>query len=442
MWAEEDFSMGYWNKEYECMPPERLRSLQEELLRNTVSRVYQEVPFYRHSFQKIGLKPEDIQTLDDLGKLPFTTKDDLRDNYPYGLFAVPLSEVIRLHASSGTTGKPTVVGYSRHDISVWAEVMARALTCCGASHDSKIQNAYGYGLFTGGLGVHYGAELIGASVIPVSGGHTKRQIMIMKDFRSTILTCTPSYALHLAEVMEELGVSKEDLSLEGGLFGAEPWSLGLRGQIEARLGIQALDIYGLSEVLGPGVAVECPVKEGLHIWGDHFLAEIVDPESGEQLPPGSYGELVITTLTKEALPMIRYRTRDITRILPAGPCSCGRTHPRIDRCQGRTDDMLVIRGVNVFPSQIEEVLFRISHTEPFYLIIVERRGQLDELEVWVEVSDQVFSDEIRKLESLERQIRQEIEVVLGISVRVKLVEPKTIERYEGKATRIIDRRNL
>ncbi len=434
--------MGYWNEECECMPPERLRSLQEKLLRNTVSRVYQEVPFYRHSFQKIGLKPEDIQTLDDLGKLPFTTKDDLRDNYPYGLFAVPLSEVIRLHASSGTTGKPTVVGYSRHDISVWAEVMARALTCCGASHDSKIQNAYGYGLFTGGLGVHYGAELIGASVIPVSGGHTKRQIMIMKDFRSTILTCTPSYALHLAEVMEELGVSKEDLSLEGGLFGAEPWSLGLRGQIEARLGIKALDIYGISEVLGPGVAVECPAKEGLHIWGDHFLAEIVDPESGEQLPPGSYGELVITTLTKEALPMIRYRTRDITRILPDGPCSCGRTHPKIDRCQGRTDDMLVIRGVNVFPSQIEEVLFRISHTEPFYLIIVERRGTLDELEVWVEVSDLVFSDEIRKLETLERRIRQEIEVVLGISVRVKLVEPKTIERYEGKAKRIIDRRNL
>lgn len=432
----------YWNEECECMPPERLQSLQEERLRATVGRVYQEVPFYRHAFQELGLKPEDIQTLDDLGKLPFTTKNDLRDNYPYGLFAVPLSEVIRLHASSGTTGKPTVVGYTRQDLAVWAEVMARALTCCGASKNSKIQNAYGYGLFTGGLGVHYGAELIGASVIPVSGGHTKRQIMIMKDFGSTILTCTPSYALHLAEVMEELGVSKDDLSLKGGLFGAEPWSQNLRRQIEVRLGIKALDIYGISEVIGPGVAVECPEEDGLHIWGDHFLAEIVDPETGEKLPPGSYGELVITTLTKEALPIIRYRTRDITRILSNGLCSCGRTHIKIDRCQGRTDDMLVIRGVNVFPSQIEEVLFRISHTEPFYLIIVERRDQLDELEVWVEVSDEVFSDEIRKLESLEHEIRQEIEVVLGISVRVKLVEPKTIERYEGKAKRIIDRRNL
>lgn len=434
--------MRYWNEERECMSPEQLRSLQEELLRATVSRVYQEVPFYRHAFQKLGLKPEDIRTLDDLEKLPFTTKNDLRDNYPYGLFAVPLSEVLRLHASSGTTGKPTVVGYTRQDLAVWAEVMARALTCCGASKNSKIQNAYGYGLFTGGLGVHYGAELIGASVIPVSGGHTKRQIMIMKDFGSTILTCTPSYALHLAEVMEELGVSKDDLSLEGGLFGAEPWSQNLRRQIEKRLGIKALDIYGISEVIGPGVAVECPEENGLHIWGDHFLAEIVDPETGEQLPPGNYGELVITTLTKEALPMIRYRTRDITRILTDGPCPCGRTHIRIDRCQGRTDDMLVIRGVNVFPSQIEDVLFRISHTEPYYLIIVDRRDQLDELEVWVEVSDEVFSDEIRKLESLEHEIQKEIEVVLGINVKVKLVEPKTIERYEGKAKRIIDRRNL
>lgn len=434
--------MRYWNEERECMSTEQLRSLQEELLRATVSRVYQEVPFYRHAFQKLGLKPEDIRTLDDLEKLPFTTKNDLRDNYPYGLFAVPLSEVLRLHASSGTTGKPTVVGYTRQDLAVWAEVMARALTCCGASKNSKIQNAYGYGLFTGGLGVHYGAELIGASVIPVSGGHTKRQIMIMKDFGSTILTCTPSYALHLAEVMEELGVSKDDLSLEGGLFGAEPWSQNLRRQIEKRLGIKALDIYGISEVIGPGVAVECPEENGLHIWGDHFLAEIVDPETGEQLPPGNYGELVITTLTKEALPMIRYRTRDITRILTDGPCPCGRTHIRIDRCQGRTDDMLVIRGVNVFPSQIEDVLFRISHTEPYYLIIVDRRDQLDELEVWVEVSDEVFSDEIRKLESLEHEIQKEIEVVLGINVKVKLVEPKTIERYEGKAKRIIDRRNL
>ncbi len=432
----------YWNQEKECMSKKELRVLQEERLNATVDRVFHEVPFYRHAFQNIGVKPEDIRSLDDLARLPFTTKDDLRDNYPYGLFAVALSDVIRLHASSGTTGKPTVVGYTRDDLAVWAEVMARSLASCGASRESKTQNAYGYGLFTGGLGVHYGAELLGASVIPVSGGHTKRQVMIMKDFGSTILTCTPSYALHLAEVMEEIGVSKDDISLKGGLFGAEPWSKNLRKQIETRLGITALDVYGLSEIIGPGVAVECSAKEGLHIWEDHFLAEIVDPETGEQLPEGEYGELVITTLTKEALPMIRYRTRDITRIIPEEKCSCGRTHLRIDRCQGRTDDMLVIRGVNVFPSQIEEVLFRISHTEPFYMIFVDRHGQLDKLEVWVEVSDQTFSDEIRKLERLEQEIRREIEVVLGIGVKVKLVEPKTIERYEGKAKRIIDRRDL
>lgn len=432
----------YWNKDCECMSSERLRSLQENRLKATVKRVYQEVPFYRHAFQENSIEPDDIQTLDDLRKLPFTTKDDLRDNYPYGLFAVPLGEVIRLHASSGTTGKPTVVGYTKHDLDVWSEVMARALTCCGATTNSKIQNAYGYGLFTGGLGVHYGAEKVGASIIPVSAGHTKRQIMIMKDFGTNILTCTPSYALHMAEVMEELGVSKEDLSLAGGLFGAEPWSQNLRRQIELRLGIKALDVYGMSEVIGPGVAVECPEQDGLHIWEDHFLAEIVDPDTGQSLSPGSYGELVVTTLTKEALPIIRYRTRDITRIISDGPCACGRTHMKIDRCQGRTDDMLVIRGVNVFPSQIEEVLFRISHTEPYYLLIVDRRDQLDQLEVWVEVSDKVFSDQIRKMESLEREIRKEIEVVLGISVKVKLVEPKTIERSEGKAKRVIDRRNL
>ncbi len=431
----------YWNEKYECMPRSELRALQEERLKETVARVYYEVPFYRRALQARGLGPNDINSLEDLPKLPFTTKEDLRDNYPYGLFAVPLSEVVRLHASSGTTGKPTVVGYTRRDLDIWAEVMARALTACGATKESMIHNAYGYGLFTGGLGVHYGAERIGASVIPVSGGHTKRQIMIMKDFGSTILTCTPSYALYLAEVMEEMGISKKDLKLKGGLFGAEPWSENMRKQIESRLGILALDIYGLSEVIGPGVAVECPEKRGLHVAEDHFLVEIIDPETGEQLPPGSYGELVITTLTKEALPLIRYRTRDITAILP-GSCPCGRTHVRIDRIKGRTDDMLVIRGVNVFPSQIEEVLFRISGTEPHYLIIVERREQLDELEVWVEVSEQVFSDEVRRLEDLERRIRREIEDVLGISVRVKLVEPKTIERSEGKAKRVIDRRQL
>jgi phenylacetate-CoA ligase len=430
-----------WNEKYECMPRSELEALQIERLRETVSRVFYEAPFYRRVLQEIGMGPDDVESLDDLSRLPFTTKNDLRDNYPYGLFTVPLSEVVRVHASSGTTGKPVVGGYTRHDLEVWAEVMARSLTCCGATKHSVIHNAYGYGLFTGGLGAHCGAERIGASVIPASGGHTKRQIMIMKDFGSTILACTPSYAMHLALVMEEMGLSKSDLKLQGGLFGAEPWSQNMRSQLEDRLGIMALDVYGLTEIIGPGVAVECPEKQGLHVWEDHFLFEVIDPETGEQLPPGSYGELVVTSLTKQAMPLIRYRTRDITTIM-ADACPCGRTHRRISRFVGRTDDMLVIRGVNVFPSQIEEVLLRIAHTEPQYQIIVERRGQLDELEVQVEVSGQFFSDEVRQLETLERQIRREIEDVLNISVRIKLVEPKTIERSEGKAKRVIDRRQL
>lgn len=431
----------YWNEKYERMPREELQALQAERLAETASRVYHEVPFYRRLLQERGIGPFDVKTLDDLPRLPFTTKDDLRDNYPYGLFAVPLSEVVRVHASSGTTGKPVVDGYTRHDLDVWAEVMARSLTCCGATKDSVIHVAYGYGLFTGGLGAHCGAERIGASVIPASGGHTKRQIMLLKDFGATILACTPSYAMHLAEAMAEMGLSKSDLKLKAGCFGAEAWSENMRSQLEARLGIMALDVYGLTEIIGPGVAMECPEKLGLHVWEDHFLCEIIDPDTGEQLPPGSYGELVITTLTKQAMPLIRYRTRDVTAIIPE-PCSCGRTHRRISRLFGRTDDMLIIRGVNVFPSQIEEVLLRIAHTEPQYQIIVERRGQLDELEVQVEVSGQFFSDEVRGLENLERQIRKEIEDVLGISVRVKLVEPKTIERSEGKAKRVIDRRNI
>ncbi|MGD0154285.1 MAG: phenylacetate--CoA ligase [Thermacetogeniaceae bacterium] len=423
------------------MPREELQALQEERLRETVNRVFYEVPFYRRALQERGLGPDAVKSLKGLPRLPFTTKDDLRDNYPYGLFAVPLSEIVRVHASSGTTGKPVVDGYTRYDLGVWAEVMARSLTCCGATKNSVIHVAYGYGLFTGGLGAHCGAELIGASVIPASGGHTKRQIMLLKDFGSTILACTPSYAMHLAEVMDEAGLSKSDLKLKGGLFGAEPWSQNMRSQLEARLGIMALDVYGLTEIIGPGVAVECPEKQGLHVWEDHFLPEVIDPETGEQLPDGSYGELVVTTLTKQGMPLIRYRTRDITTIIPE-PCPCGRTHRKIGRFVGRTDDMLVIRGVNVFPSQIEEVLLRIAHTEPQYQIIVERRGQLDALEVQVEVSGQFFSDEIRMLETLERQIQRQIEDVLGINVRVKLVEPKTIERSEGKAKRVIDRRQL
>lgn len=431
----------YWNQKYECLPLEELRELQLERLKATVERVFYNVPHYRRAFQEIGLEPGDIQTLEDLAKLPFTTKDDLRENYPFGMFAVPMSEVVRLHSSSGTTGKPTVVGYTRRDIDVWAELMARALVCGGATRNDIIHNAYGYGLFTGGLGIHYGAERLGASVIPISGGNTRRQVMIMKDFGSTVLTCTPSYALHIAEVMEEMGVSPEELKLRCGIFGAEPWSENMRKEIERRLKISAVDIYGLSEVIGPGVAIECQEKNGLHIFGDHFLAEVIDPATGEVLPPGQMGELVLTSLTKEAFPVIRYRTRDITAILP-GECPCGRTGVRIARITGRTDDMLIIRGVNVFPSQVESVLLQIGGTEPHYQLIVDREGSLDTLEVQVEVSEGLFSDKVRGLEELERKLRLELESTLGISVKVTLVEPKTIARSEGKAKRVIDRRKL
>ncbi|KKM09040.1 phenylacetate--CoA ligase [Clostridiales bacterium PH28_bin88] len=421
------------------MPREALTQLQLERLQATVERAFHNVPHYRRAMQEKGVEPGDIKSLGDLKKLPFTSKNDLRDNYPYGMFAVPLTEIVRIHSSSGTTGKPTVVGYTRNDINTWSELMARSLVCGGANRQDVIHNAYGYGLFTGGLGVHYGAERIGASVIPISGGNTKRQIMIMKDYGSTVLTCTPSYALFIAEVMEEMGLAPSDFKLKCGIFGAEPWTENMRREIEKKLGISAVDIYGLSEIIGPGVSIECQHKAGLHVWEDHFIPEIIDPVTGETLPYGTTGELVFTSLTKEALPMIRYRTRDISR-LTMEPCACGRTHVRMDRITGRTDDMLIIRGVNVFPSQIESVLLEIGETEPHYLLIVEREGTLDTLTVWVEVSDELFSDEIRRLEQLEAKIRKEMESTLGISVKVKLVEPKTIERSEGKAKRVIDKR--
>lgn len=424
------------------MPRDQLRELQLERLKQTINRVYHDVPHYRRQFQEIGIRPEDINSLEDLRLLPFTSKQDLRDNYPYDMFAVPMSEVVRIHASSGTTGKPTVVGYTRRDLATWAELMARALVCGGASRQDVIQNAFGYGLFTGGLGIHYGAECLGASVIPISGGNTKRQVMIMKDFGTTVLTCTPSYALHIAEVMGEMGIKPEDTKLRCGIFGAEPWSENMRRNLEAKLGIDAFDIYGLSEVIGPGVAMECPAKHGLHIFEDHFLAEIIDPRTGEAVPPGDPGELVITTITKEAFPLIRYRTRDVTT-LAEGECpGCGRTHMRISRITGRTDDMLIIRGVNVFPSQVESVLLSIGYTEPQYLLIVDREGNLDTLEIQVEVSPQFFSDKVKGLEELEAVIRREIESTLGIGAKVRLVEPKTIQRSEGKAVRVIDRRQL
>lgn len=433
--------MEYWNKTCECMPREELRKLQTERLIDTVKRVYHNVPFYREKMQKIGLEPGDIQSLEDLKKLPFTYKQDLRDTYPYGMFAVPLSEIVRIHASSGTTGKPTVVGYTRRDIDTWAEVTARTLVAAGCDKNSVVQIAYGYGLFTGGLGIHYGSERIGASVIPISGGNTKRQIMIMKDFGTTILACTPSYALHMAEVMEELGIKKEELKLKAGIFGAEAWSEKMREEIERRLGILAIDIYGLSEIIGPGVASECKYKCGMHIAEDHFIPEIIDPETEEVLPPGSKGELVFTTITKEGLPLIRYRTRDISS-LNYEVCKCGRTTVRMSKVTGRTDDMITIRGVNVFPSQVESVLLEIGDTAPHYQLIVKRVGNLDMLEVLVEMNKDLFSDEVKKIEIVEKKIRNAIETTLGIGVKVTLVEPKTIERSEGKAKRVIDMRNI
>lgn len=430
-----------WNPEIETMPREKLRELQLKRLKETISLAYENVRHYRQKFDETGLKPGDIKSLDDLPKLPFTVKTDLRDNYPFGLFAVPLKDIIRVHASSGTTGKPIVVGYTREDIGTWAEVMARTIGMVNTTSEDVVQVAYGYGLFTGGLGLHYGAEYMGATVVPISGGNTKRQIMLMQDFGTTVLCCTPSYALYIAEVFLESGIPRETLKLRAGLFGAEPWSDNMRREIEDKLKIDAIDIYGLSEVIGPGVASECLCKNGLHICEDHFIPEIIDPDTGKVLPPGQPGELVFTTITKKGFPVIRYRTRDITMLMDA-PCPCGRTHIRMARVMGRSDDMLIIRGVNVFPSQIESVLLSIGQTEPHYLIVVDREKALDTLEVWVEVSEELFRDEIKGLEELERRIHNEIESVLGISVKVKLVEPKTIQRSEGKAKRVVDKRDL
>ncbi len=432
--------MLYWDQEKECMARESLEELQLRRLKETVFRVYAFVPAYKAKMDEKGIKPDDINSLEDIQQLPFTTKQDLRDNYPFGLFAVPMSEVVRIHSSSGTTGKPTVVGYSKRDLEIWTELMARALFSAGASKKSVIQNAYGYGLFTGGLGVHYGAERVGASVIPSSGGNSKRQIMLMQDFGTTLLTCTPSYALFMAEIMEEMGINPADLKLETGLFGAEPWSENMRREIEMKLGISAFDIYGLSEIIGPGVAIECNNKSGLHIAEDHFIPEIIDPVTQEVLSEGQ-GELVITTITKEALPIIRYRTRDLTT-LNKQSCACGRTHVRMQKVLGRSDDMVIIRGVNVFPSMVESVLLNIPGVEPHYLLIVDRVGNLDVLEVQVEVSERIFSDEVRKLEDLGKLITRELESALGVAAKVRLVEPKTIERSEGKAKRVVDRRNI
>ncbi|MDI9514817.1 MAG: phenylacetate--CoA ligase [Bacillota bacterium] len=431
----------YWNAEIETMDIEALKKLQGERLRATVERVYNNVPYYAERMKRKGLTPDDIRGIEDLKKLPFTYKEDLRNNYPFGTFAVPMDQVVRVHASSGTTGKMTVVGYTQKDIDTWTECMARSLTNVGVTNEDVVHVAYGYGLFTGGLGLHYGAEKVGAVVVPVSGGNTKRQVQLLQDFKATVLCCTPSYALYIADEMAELGVKKEDLSLRIGIFGAEPWSDEMRWQIEEKLGIKAYDIYGLSEIIGPGVSMDCEHQRGLHIQADHFIPEIIDPQTEEVLPDGSTGELVFTCISKEALPLIRYRTRDLS-ILDWHKCSCGRTSPRMLRVTGRSDDMLIIRGVNVFPSQVESVLLKYAEVEPHYMIVVDRKGNLDIMEIQIEVTNGLFSDEIRKLEALERTIRDDIESTLGIHAKVRLVEHKTIQRSEGKAKRVVDKRQL
>ena len=430
-----------WNEKIECASREEMAAIQSENLIKTVQRIYHNIPSYRAKMQEKGLVPGDIKSVDDLSKLPFTNKSDLRDNYPFGMFSVPMSEIVRVHASSGTTGKPTVVGYTRNDLQMWSEVVTRALCMAGVHKNDIVQVAYGYGLFTGGLGLHYGTENLGAAVIPISGGNTKKQIQLMQDFGTSVIACTPSYALFLAEVMEEAEIDPEQLNLRVGIFGAEPWSENMRREIESKLKLKAIDIYGLSEVVGPGVSCECEEQVGMHVNEDHFIPEIIDPETLEPVSQGQMGELVFSTVTKEGIPILRYRTRDLTRLI-YDKCACGRTLVRMEKCTGRSDDMLIIRGVNVFPSQIESVLLDMSETEPHYLLIVEREGTLDILKLLVEVQEQFFSDEIRELEALRKKITGNIQSTLGISVDVKLVEPKTIERTAGKAKRVIDNRKI
>ncbi len=425
----------------ETLPRDELEALQLRRLRQLVDKVYYNVPFYRKKFDERGVRPEHIRTLADVQLLPFTEKQDLRNNYPFGLFAVPRDNVVRVHASSGTTGKATVVGYTARDVANWADLMARSFVCAGGSRRDIVHNAYGYGLFTGGLGMHYGVERLGATIIPISGGGTRRQVMLLRDFGATVLCSTPSYALYLYETIIESGIDVTDLKLHTGIFGAEPWSEKMRAEIESKLRIKALDIYGLSEIMGPGVAMECrEAQDGLHLWEDHFLMEIIDPKTGEVLPEGATGELVLTTLTKEAQPLLRYRTRDITRI-NAIPCKCGRTHRRITRIQGRSDDMLIIRGVNVFPQQIEAILLETQGITPHYELILRREGSLDTLEVKVEVDEQLFSDEIKHLQRIESTIQKNIKEFLGVTAKVTLSEPRSIQRSEGKAKRIIDLRH-
>ncbi|MDW8135594.1 MAG: phenylacetate--CoA ligase [Thermodesulfobacterium sp.] len=432
----------FWNREVETMPQEILKELQLQRLKEIVKRAYERVPFYRKKFEEVGLKPQDIKTLEDIKYIPFTSKAELREVYPFGIFAVPLSEIVEIHSSSGTTGKPVVAGYTKGDLELWGEVMARCLTMIEITKEDIVQIAYGYGLFTGGLGFHYGALKIGATIVPASAGNTRRQIELMRDFGTTFLACTPSYALYLAEyAKEEIGIEPSLLKLKAGSFGAEMWTEEMRKEIEKRFGLKAYNVYGLTEIIGPGVAHECTEQAGLHVWEDHFYIEIVDPETGEVLPEGTRGELVITTLTREGMPMLRFRTRDITSIIK-GECPCGRTVRRIDRIRGRTDDMIKVRGVMLFPYQIEQAILEVQGVEPHYQIVITRPQYLDEIEVQVEVSKETFSDEIKVLENLRKKLEKRIEQTTGIRVKVTLVEPKSIPRSEGKAKRVIDKRKL
>ena len=427
-----------WDPKVETMSRDEIHQVQSRELKNVVKRVYENVPFYREKMDALGVKPEDIHDAEDVRLLPFTEKKDLRDHYPFGLFAVPREEIVRVHASSGTTGKPTVAGYTKQDLDTWADLTARSMTCAGVTKKSVVHIAYGYGLFTGGLGAHYGAERIGATVIPVSGGNTQRQLKLLKDFGATTLACTPSYAMNLADAMEKAGMDINELKLESGVFGAEPWSEKMREQLEKRLHIRAQDIYGLTEMMGPGVAMDCPERCGLHVWEDHFLPEIID-ENLNQVPYGTEGELVITTLTKQGMPLLRYRTHDLSCLDPA-PCVCGRTHVRMRRVKARTDDMLIIRGVNVFPSQIEHSLLKIQGIAPQYQIVVDRRGSLDTLEVQVELDRTLIGDTVRDLEALSARIAAQLASDVLISCQVKLCQPGSLPRSEGKAKRVIDNR--
>jgi phenylacetate-CoA ligase len=432
---------NYYEKEFETMPRASLEKLQLERLQKLAGYVYEHCDFYRKKMDGSGVKPADIKSLSDLRKFPFTTKQDLRDNYPYGMFSAPMSDIVRVHASSGTTGKLTVAGYTQNDIDIWSTVMARSLAAGGCSHSSIINVAYGYGLFTGGLGAHYGSERLGALTIPASSGNTKRQLQMFKDFKVTTLCCTPSYALYLADEMKNEGYALSDFNLEQGLFGAEPWSEEMRLQIQDKLGLKAYNIYGLSEIMGPGVSMECEYQCGSHIWEDHFLPEIVDPETLEPLEYGKQGELVFTTISKTGMPLIRYRTRDLCSLIDE-PCKCGRTHVCMTRIIGRSDDMLIIGGVNVFPSQIESALFTLKDIEPHYQIIVDRVNNLDKIEIQVEIKDELFSDEVKNLQNLKSQLEKNVSSAISVGVKIHFVSRGTIERSQGKAVRVIDKRRI